>query len=127
MIESRTLRLAALFWVVGFLVVFVPAHQRGIVSRGVDRSVALPSAGAQTQKPYCPLCVVSRDGEPAPADAPVNCAVCHLKAGLDLPAAVVLPPHFFAALDFLIGRFSAGDAPTIAGQITLHGRAPPRA
>ena len=124
---SRWFRLAALLWVIGFFVVFIPAHRRGVVTLpGNEYTTA--NAATQQVSAACPLCTTMKsEGQPLPADAPVNCSVCHLKAGLDLPTAIVLAPSFVEELDFLLGDSVASDAPLFASQITLHGRAPPAA
>jgi hypothetical protein len=123
LIASPSLRVAALCWVVGFFVVFIPAHRRGMVTLPGHAAVA---EGPDQAAPYCPLCVVStQDGQPIPADAPVSCAICHLKAGLDVPAAVVLAPRFLAELTFLIERPEPAAAPARDHGPMRRGRAPP--
>lgn len=125
--HCRWFRVAALLWVVGFFVVFVPAHRRGVVRLpGHDATLA---AADQPGRPYCPLCVMVPSGvseqDRPPADAPVNCAVCFLKANLDLPPVVLLAPRFVAEIDYLLGRFEAVESPLLVQQYTQHGRAPP--
>lgn len=125
---SRWFRVTALLWVVGFFVVFVPAHRRGIVTLAACQTVSVDGeAQAPAKKPYCPLCTTwtSAGGDSAPADAPVNCAICHLKANLDLPPAIILAPAFVAELEFLIQHYDAVESPLLAPQRSLHGRAPP--
>lgn len=125
--NARWFRVAALLWVVGFFVVFVPAHRRGIVQLpGHDATL---TTADQATRPYCPLCVLtprslSEEDRP-PADAPVNCAICFLKASIDLPPTAILAPAFVAELDFLIHRYDAEESPLLAPQRSLHGRAPP--
>lgn len=124
---STTLRLTALLWVVGFFVVFVPAHNRGIVKLpGHDATMAAADGQA---RPFCPLCMLiprdTPDGDRPPADAPVNCAICFLKAGLDLPPTVIEAPRFVVELDYLMGHFEVAEPPLLISQVTLYGRAPP--
>ncbi len=112
--------------------VFVPAHRRGIVTLAACQSqtvAANKDSQAPVNKPFCPLCTPwsSANGDSAPADAPVNCAICHLKANLDLPPAIILAPAFVADLEFLIQRYDAVESPLLAPQRSLHGRAPPAA
>lgn len=122
---SRWFRVAALLWVVGFFVVFMPAHRRGIVTLpGSGHTVA--NAEGEQVPAACPLCMtMTPDGEPLPADASVNCAVCHLKAGLDIPPTVILAPAFVDEIDYLLSEFIVSEAPLSDSQTTLHGRAPP--
>ena len=127
--RSTAFRLAALLWVVGFFVVFMPAHRRGIVQLPGAEHVVLGEG--ESARPYCPLCVMVTGGmseeDRPPADAPVNCAVCFLKAGLDLPPAVIEAPRFVAELDYLTGRLDVGRWFPLATQERLRGRGPPPA
>ena len=119
---SRLLRVAALLWVVGFFAVYVPAHRRGAVTHS-------PS-GAASAAAYCPLCVLApaADRSDLPPEAPAGCcAVCHLKANLDLPAVALLAPEFVDELEFLVAETRPTLAPLLARQHRLQGRAPPTA
>ncbi|MEM7625442.1 MAG: hypothetical protein AAF333_07435 [Planctomycetota bacterium] len=122
---SQWFRITALLWVVGFFVVFMPAHRRGVVTLpGADHAVA--GEDGEPVAAACPLCTTAAaDGEPLPADAPVNCVVCHLKAGLDVPPNIILAPAFIDELDFLLADITPHPSPLFASQTTLHGRAPP--
>ncbi len=134
---SRTLSVAALLWVVGFFCVFMPAHRRGMIALpgGASVAVAVNSAtnaanqadvsttSTEANQPFCPLCMPA-DNENGP-DAPVNCAICHLKVNFSLPPVMVLPPVFVEQLDYLIARFEQGASPFVVSQSTLRGRAPP--
>jgi len=127
LLSSQALRVVALLWVAGFTGVFMPAHRRGIVQLpGHNATVAIDGQPAVA---FCPLCMsVPRDTateDRPPADAPVNCAVCLLKVGLDLPPAVILAPAFVAEIDYLIARFDTVEAPLVATQSPIRGRAPP--
>lgn len=64
-------------------------------------------------------------GEPLPGDAKVNCAICHLKAGLDVPPPVILPPRFVAELEFLIPAATAPGSFPLTPQLLLRSRGPP--
>jgi len=128
--SSRWFRITVLLWVVGFFVVFVPAHRRGIVTLSTGQ-VALASGVSDqkvSSKPYCPLCMPwsSADGsKPAPADAPAGCAICHLKANLDLPPTIALAPALVAELEFLIRCLDLLELSLLSSQHGLRGRAPP--
>ena len=108
-----------------FFALVVPLHHRGLV--------ALPGADSvegAADAPYCPLCSVWDEERrtPAPADAPVGCAICHLKSNLELPAEWTPPPDLVADLEFLLPPTSAFKIPVaLAAPDRLRGRGPPTA
>lgn len=122
---SRWLRAALLVWAGVFFCLVVPLHHRGLI--------ALPgaeTAPSETQAPYCPLCTVwNADDGPArpPADAPVGCALCHLKSNLELPVAWCPPPDLVAELDFLLPPGTAQRVLRFAAASKLRVRGPPPA
>ncbi len=134
LLDSSILRIAALVWLTGFFVVFVPAHRRGVVALPGQ---AMAQAG---EAPYCPLCTVpppasggrgdAASTPPAPwappADAPVNCGVCHLRANLDQPPAVIVPPTFVAELAFLLFEPRHLDVAALEASLDHPARGPPR-
>lgn len=118
---SRLFRTALLLWVAAFFCLVVPLHHRGLV--------ALPGAEttAGDAAAYCPLC--SRwdadNGTPPPADAPIGCAICHLKSNLELPASWTPPPALVADLEFLLPAPAVHARVTLAAPARLRGRGPP--
>ena len=90
----------------------------------------LPGAAesSSTAAAYCPLCVTKTGKGPRPpADAPVSCAVCHLKSNLETPPALSLPPHFFDVLAYALPSADAYVAVPAMAAIEHAGRAPPSA
>lgn len=126
-LDSRLLRWLAICWVVGFLVVIVPGHRRGVVQLPGHDAVVTTAKGVVT--PFCPLCTLMPAGgnskDRPPTDSPINCAICFLKVGLDLPPTVIAAPQFIDDIEFLMGRINIVEPPHILSQVTLHGRAPP--
>ncbi|MBB6431638.1 hypothetical protein [Algisphaera agarilytica] len=118
--------MTALLWVVGFFVVFMPAHRRGIVAlpNAPLAQMADPADSSKSDKPFCPLCTISQD-TPAPADAPVSCAICHLKANLDTPPTLIVPPVFVDELDYALFELRELELVSAASQHRILGRAPP--
>ncbi len=110
-----------LLWVAVFFCLVVPLHHRGLVT--------LPGAvtDGESSKPYCPLCTFwdGSDGSSPPADAPVSCAICHLKSNLELPPSWTPPPDMVATLEFLLPPADHARTPLTRRQVRLGGRAPP--
>ncbi|MEM1027492.1 MAG: hypothetical protein AAGJ38_05360 [Planctomycetota bacterium] len=129
---SRWFRVTVLLWVVAFFVVFVPAHRRGMVALPTGQATLATAQDtsdlAASPKPYCPLCTLrpsaSSDGS-TPADAPTGCAICHLKANLHTPPAVILPPVFVDELDFALYESRGVEVDSASPQHRILGRAPP--
>lgn len=123
---SRCFRVAVLLWTAGFFVVFMPAHRRGVIALpGAVQTADRGDEGAPTA--YCPLCsLLPRGSERPPADAPVGCAICLLKAGLDLPPTAIKPPAFTALLDYLIHAAPPAAPPLLTARVLRRGRAPPQ-
>ncbi|MEM9914297.1 MAG: hypothetical protein AAF911_04995 [Planctomycetota bacterium] len=129
---SRWFRVTVLLWVVGFFVVFVPAHRRGMVALPTGQATLAKAQDASdlavSPKPYCPLCTLrpsaSSDGS-TPADAPTGCAICHLKANLLTPPAVILPPVFVDELEFALYELRGVEVVSASPQHRILGRAPP--
>ncbi|MEM9881662.1 MAG: hypothetical protein AAF800_01945 [Planctomycetota bacterium] len=125
-IAGPTTRVLILIWVVAFFVVIVPGHRRGIVQLPSNA----PIGATEVSRAYCPLCALLPSGssqDRPPADAPGSCAICFLKANVDTPPPLVLPPSFDDRLDYLLlspHRLAAVD---LAPQHRLRGRAPPAA
>ena len=108
-----------LLWVAVFFCLVVPLHHRGLVS--------LPGAVSddEASKPYCPLCTLwdDSDGSAPPADAPISCAICHLKSNLELPPGWTPPPTLVADLDFLLPNPEAQRFRVLPTPRGLRGRA----
>jgi len=115
---------AVLLWAVGFFAVVMPAHRRGLIA--LPGAIQTTGIQGETPAPYCPLCsLLPGSTERPPADSPVGCAICLLKAGLDLPPTVIAPPAFTALLDYWI-LATAPTTPPLLTTCRLHqGRAPP--
>lgn len=118
------MRVTILCWVVAFFVVIVPGHRRGVIELPGHQT----DSDSAVYAGFCPLCVmipVGNSGDPPPADAPVNCAICFLKANLDTPPQVVLPPVFFEQMDYLLNSPVSVTVISVAPQFWIRGRAPP--
>ncbi|MEM9418554.1 MAG: hypothetical protein AAGA25_05785 [Planctomycetota bacterium] len=106
--------------------VFMPAHRRGIVALpSAQLSQLADHAGSNTSdKPFCPLCTISDDSS-APADAPVSCAICHLKSNLNTPPVLLVPPVFVDELDYALFELRELELVSASSQHRILGRAPP--
>lgn len=125
-LQSESLRWLVLAWVLLFFGLIVPGHRRGIVQLSTHGSPASPLADGAA-KPFCPLCTSTStdpDTKPDPT-APINCAICHLKAQLDTPPPFILIPTRGENLAYLLRHVSTFDAPASAVLSTLRGRPPP--
>jgi len=125
-------RLAVLLWTIGFFAVFMPAHQRGIIT--LPAAIQTTSAAENTPDASCPKCITQADSEkdsqatpstPVPIEAPAGCAICLLKVGLDLPSEPVTLPCLVALLDYLIQVQEPQTPPLVVTYAPRHGRAPP--
>lgn len=126
--SNRLLHALALAWAVAFFVVVVPGHRGAMIPLGHDGAAA-GEGGA-----YCPMCTVTGGAERAddhgspsapPVDAPVNCLLCFLKATVDSPPPVVLPPVFFYEIDFCLYTPRVIEAVSCTSQRSISVRGPP--
>ncbi|MEM1107216.1 MAG: hypothetical protein AAGH99_00820 [Planctomycetota bacterium] len=62
-----------------------------------------------------------------PADAPAGCAICHFKAGLNVPPAVIDAPEFVEEIEYRLAEMLVEQNVFPAPQYRLHGPAPPNA
>lgn len=129
--RSNSLRLAILLWFVGWLVVFMPGHTRGIVKLpGTDAAVASSCCEPKpccevTTSGCCDLGTSDENAPPQPTDPAQHCAICFLKAHLTDPPPITLYTPYLGVLDEL--SYAAYDSvfEELAAPTRSRGRAPP--
>jgi len=122
--------MALTLWVGVFFVLVVPLHHRGLITLPGAQTTGETGADGQSvaRAPYCPLCSLwDANNGPPPADAPVGCAICHLKSNLELPGHWTPPETLVAALDYLLPPADQVRVVAVRHPVRLGGRAPPAA
>ena len=126
--RSSVTRWVLLLWVGLFFVVVMPGHRRGLIALPGHQPASLASAAAGpdfSPAPYCPLCTLLPKDAKQPVDAPVSCALCFLKANLEAPPAISLPPRFFDTLDYQFAVARSTQCHDVASTSVYAGRGPP--
>ncbi len=126
--RTRLPAILLLAWLVPFLGVIAPGHQRGVI--GVPGSERVEASAAS-----CVLCEVWLGGdgrgrddsnEPSsPADPATGCAVCHFNGTLLNPPVFALPNLKPVRLDWPAADVAVALTPRPAPPARLTGRAPP--
>lgn len=119
-VRNCVTRWSVLAWVVLWLAVIAPGHERGMIRTDSpeksDKASCCASHGSSE----------SSDKKPSKDDAARHCALCYLNASLDLPLTFDLSLYLFGLLERLpLEAAQAIDA--AEPDLPFNGRAPPAA